>query len=106
MHALGMALRPVMFARIGTMAQQRVRAHRRKARLMRPAFEDRALRQRLVEPARRIRAEAREQDEIRTARDDMNGVDLQLLHALDRRELAPTGRARTRRVQQSLRRVV
>ena len=84
MHALRMFVRPVISAQSGLIAMQAKIVHRREAGFVRPAFENRAAREQLIEPFRSIVAEARKQHEIRTARDDVDRVDLQQAHAFDR----------------------
>ena len=61
-------------------------ATRNKAGLVRPAFEDLAAFEQFVKPGRWIGTEPREQHEVWAARYDMDRVDLQQLHALDRGE--------------------
>ncbi len=66
------------------MAQQPVVFDRQKTGFMRPVFEQLALRRdAFVEPLLRIGAEPAKEHEIRTARDHVNRVDLQLRHAAD-----------------------
>jgi hypothetical protein len=103
MHALCVLVGPVIVARIRAMPVQREIGDRREACLVRPALEDVAGLQRLVEPLLRVGAEAREQHQIRAARDDMDRVDLQQLHRFDRHEQAPARGPGARRPQQALR---
>ena len=62
---------------------QGIRGSRCKAGLVGPALEDPPLLQRVFQPVRRVIPKARKQHQVGTARDHMDGVDLQDAHALD-----------------------
>ena len=85
------------------MTQQAIVFDRHEAGFMRPVLEQFAFGEMFVEPLLRIRAEPAEQHEIRTARDDVNRVDLQLRHAADRVEHVGLDGLAARRRQQTLR---
>src|SRR5665213_3203596 len=63
---------------------QRIVRDRCEAGFMRPGFEDRAFFEQLFEPLRLVHTEPGKQHEIRAARDDVDGIDLQYAHAFDR----------------------
>jgi hypothetical protein len=83
--------------------QQPVVPNRQETRLMRPVFEQRAFCEMFVEPLLRIRPKTAEQHQIRTARDDMDRIDLQLRHAPNRIEHVGFGSLAARRRKQALR---
>ena len=85
---------------------QREIAERRETGLVRPAFEDRAFGEQFVQPLRRVPTEPREQHQVRAARNDMDGVDLQHAHACDRGQHVGLARAPARSREQALRRKV
>jgi hypothetical protein len=102
MHAFGMPVCPMMTAMpvVTSMPGDVGRAD--KTCLVRPAFGQSPLRQRLVQPAQWIVAKARMQDQIRAARHHVDGVDLQHAHALDRRHHIGTRGRLSRPLQQPL----
>jgi hypothetical protein len=83
-------------------AQQAVVLDRHEAGLVRPVFEQIALGQMLVQPLRRVGAEAAEQNEIRAARHHVDRIDLQLRHAANRVEHVGLGGFAARRGQETL----
>jgi len=73
-----------------------------KTGLVRPALNQLAARERFVQPRHRVMTEPRMQHQIGTARNDVNGVDLQQTHPFNRVDDIGSARAPTHRLQQSL----
>jgi hypothetical protein len=78
-------------------------AGRDETRLMRPAFSQPPLFQRFLKPFSTVIAKARVQHHVGAARNDVNTVNLQHPHALNRRYNVVTPRVATHRLQQPLR---
>ena len=98
MHPLGVLVGPVVRADRVVAAVQRHIFHRRETRFMRPAFEDscRVASKSSRKPLQFVTADTRKKHEIRAARHDVNGVDLQQAHAPDRGQHAPARSANAR----------
>ena len=58
-------------------AMQREILGRSETRFVRPALENRTAFQQIVQPGQVVTADSRKQHQVRTARDDINRVDLQ-----------------------------
>ena len=74
---------PMLACLLVVCAVQRKVINRRKAGLVGPGFEHMGLAQSPLQPRWRIVAKTREQHQVRAARHNVDGVDLQQLHALD-----------------------
>jgi len=82
MHACGVSVRPVSTALVAPRTVPRQIGGADEAGLVRPGFGQLAFGQRLVQPGHRVITQPRVQYQVRAARHDVDGVDLQQAHAL------------------------